>query len=123
VGYECEIRYPFAVSSIETMTDDQFERHALEVLARELGADGLARFLRLHRSGPGDSTKDRMQWQKNLTIQEVLDSINLHRHGQKLCQNCAKTPSLCSARSCCLSESNFPKLLISSTSVWSEWNV
>ena len=63
------------------MTDDQFERHALEVLARELGADGLARFLRLHRSGPGDYTKDRMQWQKKLTMQEVLDSINLLRHG------------------------------------------
>ncbi len=68
------------MSSIETMTDEQFERHALEVLGRELGADGLARFLRLHRSGPGDYTKDRMQWQKNLTIQEVLDSINLRRH-------------------------------------------
>jgi hypothetical protein len=39
------------VSSIETMTDDQFERRALEVLARELGADGLARFLRLPDPG------------------------------------------------------------------------
>jgi hypothetical protein len=55
------------------MTDEQFARHALEVLRRELGVDGLARFLRLHRSGPGDYTKDRMQWQKDLTIQEVLD--------------------------------------------------
>ena len=49
------------MSSIETMSDEQFERHALEVLGRELGADGLARFLRLHRSGPGDYTKDRMR--------------------------------------------------------------
>jgi len=63
------------VSSIETMTDEQFERHALEVLGRELGADGLARFLRLHRSGPNDYTRDRGQWQKDMTIQEVLDSI------------------------------------------------
>jgi len=69
------------MSSIETMSDEQFERHALEVLGRELGADGLARFLRLHRSGPGDYTKDRMQWQKDLTIQEVLDSITQRRHG------------------------------------------
>jgi len=69
------------VSSIEAMTDEQFERHALEVLGRELGADGLARFLRLHRSGPGDYTRDRLQWQKTLTIQEVLDSINRRRDG------------------------------------------
>ena len=68
------------MSSIETMSDEQFERHALEVLGRELGADGLARFLRLHRSGVGDYTKDRMQWQKDLTIQEVLDSIKQRRH-------------------------------------------
>jgi hypothetical protein len=69
------------MSRIETMTDEQFERHALEVLGRELGADGLARFLRLHRSGPGDYTLDRMQWQKDLTIQEVLESIKHRRHG------------------------------------------
>ena len=37
------------MSSIETMSDEKFERHALEVLGRELGVDGLARFLRLHR--------------------------------------------------------------------------
>lgn len=69
------------MSSLETMSDEQFERHALEVLGRELGADGLARFLRLHRSGQGDYTKDRMQWQKDLTLQEVLDSIKRRRHG------------------------------------------
>lgn len=69
------------MSSIETMTDEQFERHALEVLGRELGADGLARFLRLNRSGPGDYTKDRLQWQENLTVQEVLDSTKRRRPG------------------------------------------
>ena len=41
------------------MTDAQFYRHALEVLPRELGVDGFARFLRLSRSGGGDYTRDR----------------------------------------------------------------
>jgi hypothetical protein len=59
----------------ETMTDEQFERHALEILGRELGVDGLARFLRLHRSGSGDYTRDRVHWQKNLTLDEVIASI------------------------------------------------
>jgi len=62
------------------MTDEQFERHALGVLGRELGVDGLARFRRLHRSRPGDYTKDRLQWQRDLTIKEVLDSIKRRRH-------------------------------------------
>jgi len=36
------------------MSDENFERHALAILQRELGLDGLARFLRLYRSGSGD---------------------------------------------------------------------
>jgi hypothetical protein len=41
----------------------EFERHALELLGRELGVDGLARFFRLHQSGPGDYAADRAEWQ------------------------------------------------------------
>ena len=69
------------MSSLDPMTDEQFERHALEVLRRELGIDGLARFLRLHRSGPGDYTTDRMQWLKDLTVEQIVDSIKRRRQG------------------------------------------
>jgi len=69
------------MSGLETMTDEQFERHALEVLRRELGIDGLARFLRLDRSGSGDYTKDRLQWQKDLTVEQIVDSIKRRRRG------------------------------------------
>lgn len=69
------------MSSLDTMTDEQFERHALDLLRRELGVDGLARFMRLDRSGPGDYTKDRVQWQKDLTVEQIVDSIKRRRHG------------------------------------------
>lgn len=62
------------MTPVEQMTDEQFERYALEVLQRELGPDGLARFLRLNRSGKGDYTRDRMQWQK-LSVAEIVDSL------------------------------------------------
>jgi hypothetical protein len=62
--------------SIEDMTDEQFERFALEVLQRELGADGLARFLRLNRSGKGDYTRDRTEWQEGLTVDQIVASLN-----------------------------------------------
>ncbi len=61
------------------MTDQEFTRHALEVLKRELGADGLARFLRLNRSGPSDYTRDRDEWQKDLTLDQIVESIHNHR--------------------------------------------
>lgn len=64
---------------IDQPTDEQFERHALDVLKRELGPDGLARFLRLNRSGPGDYTRDRDEWLKDLTLDQILQSIRENR--------------------------------------------
>lgn len=55
----------------DQMTDEQFERHAFNVLARELGLGGLARFIRLNRSGPGDYTAERDQWLANVTIADI----------------------------------------------------
>ncbi len=43
---------------VEQMSDEEFERHALG-MRRELGVDGLARFLRIYRAGAGDYTRDR----------------------------------------------------------------
>jgi hypothetical protein len=64
------------MTSVEHMTDEQFERYALEVLQRELGSDGLARFLRLSRSGKGDYTRERIEWQKNLSVADIVASLN-----------------------------------------------
>lgn len=61
--------------SLEKMSDDDFERHALAILQRELGLDGLARFLRLYRSGTGDYTRDRHQWLEGATIQEIMAEV------------------------------------------------
>ena len=59
---------------IETanMTDEEFERHALSILGRELGADGVARFLRIYRAGSGDYTRDRHLWLEKATIQDIM---------------------------------------------------
>ena len=64
------------MTPVEQMTDAQFGRYALEVLQRELGPDGLARFLRLNRSGKGDYTRDRIEWQKHLSVAGIVDSLN-----------------------------------------------
>ncbi len=78
-GFQCEIRYHGSRSKVltafEKMTDEQFERHAFDLLRRELGLAGLARFLRLHRSGPGDYAHDRDAWQRGLTVEQVAADI------------------------------------------------
>jgi hypothetical protein len=65
--------------AIENMTDGEFESVAFDLLRRELGVDGLARFLRLHRSGSGDYTTDRQNWQRDLFVDDVVDSIRNRR--------------------------------------------
>ena len=65
--------------ALDQLTDEQFERHALDLLQRELGPDGLARFFRLNQSGTGDYTRDRDRWQKDLTLDQILESIRKNR--------------------------------------------
>ena len=67
------------MTALDKMTDEQFERHALEVLFRELGPAGLARFLRLHRSGSADYTTDRLGWQARESVDSVVESIRARR--------------------------------------------
>ena len=57
------------------MTDREFQQHALAILSRELGVEGLARFLRLYRSGSGDYTRDRDKWLANTSIEEIIEQI------------------------------------------------
>jgi hypothetical protein len=59
------------------MTDVEFQRHALSILQRELGAEGFARFLRLYRSGHGDYTSERGQILKGITIDDIVEQTRL----------------------------------------------
>jgi hypothetical protein len=60
---------------MQEMSDKEFQRHALSILSRELGVEGLARFLRLYRSGYGDYTRDRDKWLANTSIDEIVEQI------------------------------------------------
>ena len=55
----------------QDMTDEQFDRHVMGILARELGPGGFVRYLMLHRSGPGDYTVERHQWLDGMTMEDL----------------------------------------------------
>ena len=71
---------------LEVMTDEQFERHALTLLQKELGPYGMARFLRTYRIGSGDYTRDRHQWLDGLTVDDILKDIQKMRAGESAAQ-------------------------------------
>ncbi len=61
------------------MTDEQFDETAFDVLGREFGVDGLAGFLRLHRSGEGDYTAQRAEWQQGLSVDDIVEAMRAGR--------------------------------------------
>lgn len=65
---------------VETMSNEEFERHALAVLQRELGVNGLGRFLRVYRAGSADYTRDRHRWLEGATIGEIMAEVQLRDH-------------------------------------------
>ncbi len=78
--------------ALDQLTYEQFERHGLDLLERELGVDGLARFLRSNRSGPGAYTRDRDEWLKYSTLDQIKESIRKNRpHSGRL--RSGETPS------------------------------
>jgi len=68
--------------SVEKMSDEDFERYALGILQRELGLDGLARFLRVYRAGTDDYTRDRHRWLRGVTIKDIMAEIESRSHPQ-----------------------------------------
>lgn len=63
------------VEMIDKMTDEEFKRHVLEILHRELGVYGLARFIRVSRAGSGNYTQDRHQWLDGLSVEDVVTQL------------------------------------------------
>jgi hypothetical protein len=65
------------------MTNEEFDTYVMDMLARELGPGGYARYLALHRSGTGDYTRDRHLWQAGLTLEDIWRDMEAHGLTQK----------------------------------------
>ena len=69
------------VETIDTMTDEQFQSHVLNILRRELDVYGFARYLRTSRVASGDYTRDRHLWLDGVTIDDILAELPPGRNG------------------------------------------
>jgi len=63
------------MTPIQALTDEQFTQHALSILERELGLEGLARFLRVYRSTKTDYTADRQAWLGAVTVDDIAHDL------------------------------------------------
>ena len=58
-----------------TMTLDQIRREGLKALERDLGPDGMIRFLQQFETGWGDYTKERHKWLKETSVETLAEKI------------------------------------------------
>ena len=62
-------------TSVLTIPEEAFRQQVYSIISRELGLGGYARFLRTFCSGKGDYTAERHQWQKDLTLDDILQQL------------------------------------------------
>ena len=63
----------------ENMTLEQIRRAGLEALERQLGPDGMVRFLQHYEIGSGDYTKDRCRWLGESDVEDLAEKIIKNR--------------------------------------------
>ncbi|MDQ3256684.1 MAG: hypothetical protein M3R15_22805 [Acidobacteriota bacterium] len=63
----------------QELTQEQIRVIGLEVLARELGATGLIRFLQIYEQGSGDYTRDRTDILPPQTAAQIAEKIRENR--------------------------------------------
>ena len=65
-------------------TPAQIRERGIEALAKALGPVGMARFLQQFEMGSGDYTRDREEWLKGLTVDQVVGEIKRRRADRDL---------------------------------------
>jgi len=69
--------------NLNEMTDEQFRDHVHEILERELGREGMLRFLALPRYRQGDYTEERSEWIDDLTLEDVIRGVKEVEHSRR----------------------------------------
>ncbi len=66
--------------STRHLTPEQIRSAGLQALTRELGVDGMVRFLQQFENGSGDYTKERYDWLEETDVASIVRQIEERRH-------------------------------------------
>ena len=68
------------MNAINYRTENEIHELAIETLRDGIGVVGLIRFLQQFDRGHGNYVKDRQQWQKNYTVETIMEAMNRKHH-------------------------------------------
>lgn len=68
----------------DVLNDEELDREAFSILARELGPVRYARFMSRHFAKPGhDYTRDRARWLAGVTVEEIFEDASRAQEPRK----------------------------------------
>lgn len=65
------------------LTSEQIRTQGLAALRKELGPDGLIRFLQLFETGKGDYSRERHAWVDRTTMSDIRAALKRKRSKKK----------------------------------------
>jgi hypothetical protein len=65
------------------LTLEQIRRKGLAALRRELGKEGMIRFLQQFETGSGDYARERHSWVDQITLDDIRRATNVKRTKKK----------------------------------------
>ena len=68
------------MNAINYKTENEIQELGIETLRNGIGVVGLIRFLQQFDKGHGNYVKDRQQWQKDYTVETIMEAMNRKHH-------------------------------------------
>jgi hypothetical protein len=65
------------MSAVAYKTEQEIQKIGIDILYKELGATDFIRFMQAQNKGYGNYVEDRQQWQKNYSVNDILESLKL----------------------------------------------
>jgi len=63
------------MSIVSYKTEHEIQKLGIEALRKDIGVVGLIRFMQQFDKGHGDYVNDRQDWQKDYTVDTLLEAI------------------------------------------------
>lgn len=63
------------MSAVEYKTEQEIQKMGIDILYKELGATDFIRFMQQFNQGHGNYVEDRLEWQQNYSVNDILAEI------------------------------------------------
>ena len=67
------------MSAVEYKTEQEIQKMGIDILYKGLGATDFIRFMQQFNQGHGNYVEDRLEWQQNYSVNNILAEIESNK--------------------------------------------